>query len=64
MSETAPRMTSEQLRKLCLEHDHLAVPIRPGVRVTWTDSETGEVLQSAVFRAKVIPIRSVGKADA
>lgn len=45
-------MTSKQVRDFAMKHDHFAVPVRPGVTVTWTDEESGEVVQRATLKGK------------
>jgi hypothetical protein len=51
------KLSSEQVRKFAMEHDHLAVPVRPGVTVTWTDEETGEVINRATIKGRnVVPL--------
>lgn len=45
-------MTSEQVRAFAMQHDHFAVPARPGVTITWTDEETGELVKRATIRGK------------
>ena len=47
-------MTSKQVRDFAMARDHFAVPVRPGVTVTWTDEETGEVVQRATIKGRNI----------
>lgn len=52
-------MTSEQVRAFALRHAHFAVPVRPGVTLTWTDEETGERLGRVTIKgANVVPFPS------
>ena len=60
MSDEREKLTSEQVRAFALRHDHLAIPLRPGVTVTWTDEETGEVLGRATLKGRNVvqlPVR-------
>jgi hypothetical protein len=57
------RLTGKQLRAVALDHDHLAVPIRPGVSLTWTDEESGEVVQRATLKGRnVVSMTDAGPA--
>lgn len=58
--EAKQRLSSEEVRAFCLQHDHLAVPIRPGVRITWTDTATGEQICSATLKpSNVVQLRAL-----
>lgn len=59
-----PPMTSAEVRAFALHYDHLAIPIRPGVTVTWTDEETGEVLGRATLKGRNVVMFPVRDDDA
>lgn len=49
-------LTSEQVREFAIRHHHLAIPVRPGITVTWTDEETGEVTRATLKGRNVVPL--------
>lgn len=64
-TEAGWRPTSLEFRAFALKHDHFAIPIRPGVTITWTDEETGEVYGRATIKGKnVVPLPPRSAPDA
>ena len=63
-AEEAERLAEKRLEELRPENirghalacDHLAIPIRPGTLVTWTDLETGEVLGRGKLERRHTPV--------
>jgi len=62
MQPERPKLTSAQVREFALQNDHVAIPIRPGLTITWTDEESGEVIGSASINGRNVVSLAVPKA--
>lgn len=55
-------MNSEAFRMFAMTHDHFAVPIRPGVCLTWTDEESGQVIARGTLKGRnVVSLTEAGR---